>query len=180
MPVHVPPHALCTDNAAMIASAARYVAPAAVPGVPGARRVRDEARRVSTDPPRDEDAQAPPRGCRRRARPPRAAASRGRRLAAPAAGATRRRPPLAVLVGAAVVVVAAVILLVVLLGGGAGPLPRVNGAPPVSLADPVPYDGRSPAQLRGSEVRVLVQFSRQAARRCAQRALDGRRRAAHA
>jgi N6-L-threonylcarbamoyladenine synthase len=27
--VHVPPHALCTDNAAMIGSAARYVTPLA-------------------------------------------------------------------------------------------------------------------------------------------------------
>lgn len=31
IPVHVPPHALCTDNAAMIASAARYVEPASYP-----------------------------------------------------------------------------------------------------------------------------------------------------
>jgi N6-L-threonylcarbamoyladenine synthase len=31
IPVHVPPHALCTDNAAMIASAARYVEPTAYP-----------------------------------------------------------------------------------------------------------------------------------------------------
>jgi N6-L-threonylcarbamoyladenine synthase len=31
VPVHVPPHALCTDNAAMIASAARYVEPVPFP-----------------------------------------------------------------------------------------------------------------------------------------------------
>ena len=31
VPVHVPPHALCTDNAAMIASAARWVEPAPFP-----------------------------------------------------------------------------------------------------------------------------------------------------
>jgi N6-L-threonylcarbamoyladenine synthase len=31
VPVHVPPHALCTDNAAMIASAARYLEPTAYP-----------------------------------------------------------------------------------------------------------------------------------------------------
>jgi len=31
VPVHVPPHALCTDNAAMIASAARYVEPVPYP-----------------------------------------------------------------------------------------------------------------------------------------------------
>ena len=32
VPVHIPPPELCTDNAAMIASAARYVAPVAFPG----------------------------------------------------------------------------------------------------------------------------------------------------
>ena len=31
VPVHVPPHALCTDNAAMIGSAARFVMPAPYP-----------------------------------------------------------------------------------------------------------------------------------------------------
>jgi len=31
VPVHVPPHALCTDNAAMIASAARYLEPTSFP-----------------------------------------------------------------------------------------------------------------------------------------------------
>ena len=31
VPVHVPPHALCTDNAAMIASAARWVEPQPFP-----------------------------------------------------------------------------------------------------------------------------------------------------
>jgi N6-L-threonylcarbamoyladenine synthase len=31
VPVHVPPHALCTDNAAMIASAARFVTPVPYP-----------------------------------------------------------------------------------------------------------------------------------------------------
>jgi N6-L-threonylcarbamoyladenine synthase len=31
VPVHIPPHELCTDNAAMIASAARWVAPLAYP-----------------------------------------------------------------------------------------------------------------------------------------------------
>ena len=37
----VPPRELCTDNAAMIASAARYVPALAVPRVPGARRLRE-------------------------------------------------------------------------------------------------------------------------------------------
>jgi len=32
VPVHIPPPELCTDNAAMIASAARYVEPVAFPG----------------------------------------------------------------------------------------------------------------------------------------------------
>ncbi len=32
LPVHVPPPALCTDNAAMIASAARFVEPVPFPG----------------------------------------------------------------------------------------------------------------------------------------------------
>src|SRR4051794_33137803 len=46
------------------------------------------------------------------------------------------------------------------LGGGAGPLP--GGPPPTSLADPVPYDGRSPAQPPGDLQRVLVQMPRPA------------------
>ena len=32
VPVHIPPPELCTDNAAMIASAARFVEPVAFPG----------------------------------------------------------------------------------------------------------------------------------------------------
>ena len=43
--VHVPPPVLCTDNAAMIGSAARWVAPVPFPGYLGAGRVRDAARR---------------------------------------------------------------------------------------------------------------------------------------
>jgi hypothetical protein len=39
--LHVPPRVLCTDNAAMIASAARFAQALALPGVPGARRLRD-------------------------------------------------------------------------------------------------------------------------------------------
>ena len=40
----VPPSALCTDNAAMIASAARWVEPLPVPGLPGPGRLRDAPR----------------------------------------------------------------------------------------------------------------------------------------
>ena len=44
-PVKVPPPELCTDNAAMIASAARWVEPVPFPGYLGARRLRDAPRR---------------------------------------------------------------------------------------------------------------------------------------
>ena len=40
VPVHVPPPELCTDNAAMIGSAARWVEPRPVPGLPRPRRLR--------------------------------------------------------------------------------------------------------------------------------------------
>ena len=36
--VWTPPLELCTDNAAMIAAAARFLGPAAVPGLPGPGR----------------------------------------------------------------------------------------------------------------------------------------------
>ena len=39
--LHVPARELCTDNAAMIASAARYGAPLRLPRLPVARRLRD-------------------------------------------------------------------------------------------------------------------------------------------
>ena len=45
--VKVPPPALCTDNAAMIGSAARWVEPVPVPGLPGARRLRHGGMRSS-------------------------------------------------------------------------------------------------------------------------------------
>jgi hypothetical protein len=73
-----------------------------------------------------------------------------------------RRAPKLVLAGAAVLVIAVVGLVVALLTGGAGPLPDVAAPKAASLADPVPYDGRSPLQARGSEQRVLVQFERDA------------------
>ena len=38
--LHVPPRVLCTDNAAMIASAARFTRRAALPGLPRPRRLR--------------------------------------------------------------------------------------------------------------------------------------------
>lgn len=82
--------------------------------------------------------------------------------APPAAAAPRRRrfsPP--VLVGAGSAVVATVVLAVILLSGGAGPIPGVD-PPSTSLADPMPYDGRSPLPVRSSEQRVLVQFDRPA------------------
>ncbi len=43
--LHVPPRALCTDNAAMIASAARFGARAGLPRLPRARRLRDRRTR---------------------------------------------------------------------------------------------------------------------------------------
>src|SRR4051812_25963089 len=61
--------------------------------------------------------------------------------------------------------VAAVVLLiaaVALLRGGSAPLKQLVSPPPTSLADPVPYDGRSPVQPPGEEQRVLVQMPRPA------------------
>ena len=61
--------------------------------------------------------------------------------------------------------IAAVILIVaavLALGGGSAPLQNLVSPPPTSLADPVPYDGRSPVQPPGDEQRVLVQMPRPA------------------
>jgi hypothetical protein len=52
--------------------------------------------------------------------------------------------------------VALVVLLVVLLGSGSGP----SGTYGPALADPVPYDGRSPREPTGNEQRVLVSLPR--------------------
>ncbi len=72
------------------------------------------------------------------------------------------RVPRIPLILGGVVSLGVVVLVVAVLSGGAGPLPDVAPAPAASLADPVPYDGRSPIQARGSEQRVLVQFPRPA------------------
>jgi hypothetical protein len=99
---------------------------------------------------------------------PAAGAAPGAAASPAAAGARSRGPlarlralPLAAKAGIGVAVLAVVVLLVALLSGGAGPLPTVTD-PPVSLADPVPYDGRSPAQPPGPDQRVLVQLRRPA------------------
>jgi hypothetical protein len=78
-----------------------------------------------------------------------------------APGRFRRLP--AWVKGAIAVGVAAVValLVVVFTTGGAGPIPGVQG-PPGSLADPVPYDGRSPILVAETEQRVLVQLQRPA------------------
>ena len=54
-----------------------------------------------------------------------------------------------------------IVLVAALVSGGAGPLPAVTG-PPTTLADPVPYDGRSPVQVAETEQRVLVELLRPA------------------
>jgi hypothetical protein len=64
----------------------------------------------------------------------------------------------AIAVGAAAIVL---VLVLALSGHGPSSLP-VIGAPPTSLADPVPYDGRTPDQPPGDEQRVLVQMPRPA------------------
>ena len=51
------------------------------------------------------------------------------------------------------------VLAIVLFSGGAGPIPGVE-PPATSLADPVPYDGRSPILVAETEQRVLIQLQR--------------------
>lgn len=70
-----------------------------------------------------------------------------------------RRVPLAVRVVAGLIVLAAIVVAVLLLTGGKSALPGVVNVPG-TLADPVPYDGRSPGQPAGDETRVLVQLPR--------------------
>src|SRR4051812_22681326 len=61
--------------------------------------------------------------------------------------------------GAAVVALAAAAVVILLLTGHRSALPGA-ASPPGTLADPVPYDGRSPGQPAQDEVRVLVQLPR--------------------
>jgi hypothetical protein len=76
-----------------------------------------------------------------------------------APGRLRRLPTWAkglIALGAAAVVA---VLVIVFTTGGAGPIPGVQ-PPPGSLADPVPYDGRSPILVAETEQRVLIQLQR--------------------
>ena len=77
------PLALCTDNAAMIASAARYVEPVPYPGYLGARCVRVALSRGCTAP----RARRGRRDCRARSRPAAERRAAPRRRRAPPAGA---------------------------------------------------------------------------------------------
>ena len=80
---------------------------------------------------------------------------------APAARPGRlRRLSVPARIGLAVAALAVVaVLAIVLFSGGAGPIPGVE-PPPTSLADPVPYDGRSPILVAETEQRVLIQLQR--------------------
>ena len=81
-----------------------------------------------------------------------------------ARAATRRRPPPR----------SSVVLVLALSGRGAVARCRCRRRRPASLADPVPYDGRTPDQPPGDEQRVLVQMPRPALGELAERAGDGR------
>ena len=158
VPVHVPPRELCTDNAAMIATRRPLRPPAAVSGVPGARRVRDEARRVSAETPRraaprSGGASAPAAAAA--APPPSSASRRGRRRR----HRRRRRARRAAL-------------------GRRRADPSARPRRPPRSRTRCPTTGVRRCQPRGSEQRVLVQFSRPALGRPQARAVDGRRGAA--
>src|SRR5690242_16447396 len=63
----------------------------------------------------------------------------------------------------ALLAVAAIVALVAVLAGGGGPVdPLAPSTAPTDLtaADVVPYDGRSPREPDGSEVRVLIELRR--------------------
>ena len=72
-----------------------------------------------------------------------------------------KRLPLYIKALGGVAALLAVVLVAALVSGGAGPLPQVTG-PATTLADPVPYDGRSPVQVAETEQRVLVELLRPA------------------
>src|SRR3954468_21258671 len=59
----------------------------------------------------------------------------------------------------AVIAVAAVTVAILVLTGHRSALPGAAN-PPGTLADPVPYDGRSPGQPAQDQVRVLVRLPR--------------------
>jgi hypothetical protein len=90
---------------------------------------------------------------------------RGPRLAAGLAGRVRALPVAARAGLAAAVVVVVAVVVALLLSGGHPALPGVIPAkqqpPPATLADAVPYDGRSPTQPGGAEQRVLVELPQQ-------------------
>lgn len=91
------------------------------------------------------------------------AAAGGGAAGAPAsARGVLRRLPVPVRAALAVGVVAVVVVLaIVLFSGGPGPIPG-GRQPEASLADPVPYDGRSPLLVAQTEQRLLVEFQRPA------------------
>jgi hypothetical protein len=87
-----------------------------------------------------------------------AALAGGERVVGDPPGRLRRLPaPARLALG--VLALAALVAAVLVLSGGKASLPGV-AAPPGTLADPVPYDGRSPGQPAGDETRVLVQLPR--------------------
>ena len=129
--VKIPPPEWCTDNAAMIGSAARWVDPVAVPGLPGAGRLRDEP--------------AAPR----RLTPWPATTTRATSRTRPRRH-DRRRLLIIAAAGAALV---ALVAAIVLLAAGGSP-------PPPARADATPYDGRSPREPSGRGTRVIVELPR--------------------
>src|SRR5262245_25529534 len=77
----------------------------------------------------------------------------------PPPDAPRRRIPPWVWIAAGVLVAAAIAVVILVASGHKTVLPGVAPTPS-TLADPVPYDGRSPGQAAEAEQRVLVQLPR--------------------
>ena len=123
----MPPPELCTDNAAMIASAARWVDPIPYPGYLALDAYATGRRAAPPEPWRT--GRAAGRG---------AASSRGAARVAEPSARPRRRLAIAAASPRVAVVVAALLL--------AGP----GDPPPPALADAVPYDGRSPREPSGA------------------------------